>query len=116
MKKVKEYPEEVLKVIPKGYYCHGKLVSDGKGRFKESTPGCPFWFMIKDREKQENGYCVLLGKGDYEINREPHIGEWSQCDKGKVIKKWKEHYGPNNPDSSSLLWDECKECGIKLEE
>jgi len=113
--KKKEYPKEVLDVIPDGYYCHGQYVTYANSN-SETINDCPFWFKIKKRAKHENGYCVLLGKGDYELNREPNIGIWRSVDKGKVIKKWKAKYGPNNPSSSSLLWDQCKECGIKMKE
>lgn len=43
---------------------------------------CPFWAKHPDKPKQENGYCSLL-----------MIGDWEE----------KTH---------SLLWDQCKECGI----
>jgi hypothetical protein len=109
-KKIKEYPKEVLEVIPKGMYCHGELTLNSSELYLPLKI-CPFWFKINNRKKQENGYCVLLGKGDYEMNREKHIGLWTSYNKQKVVKKWKEHYGPNNPDSSSLLWDQCKEEG-----
>jgi len=42
------------------------------------------WHRISERHReQENGYCIYLGYGD-----------WQQ-------------------DETSLLWDKCKECGIK---
>jgi len=43
---------------------------------------CPFWEMRTDKREQENGYCHWLQEGDWE-------------EKG-----------------SSLLWDQCKKCGI----
>lgn len=44
---------------------------------------CPYWGCYKNLPKQENGYCTYLGNADYEC----------------------EYF--------SLLWDQCKECGIK---
>ncbi len=43
---------------------------------------CPYWEMIEHLPHQESGYCHFLEEGDYES----------------------EHL--------SLLWDQCKECGI----
>ena len=47
---------------------------------------CMYWKKISARREQEDGWCTLLGKGDVEIERET----------GGV----------------SLLWDQCKACGI----
>lgn len=44
---------------------------------------CKWWKMRKDKDKQENGYCLYLKEGDWEDKR------------------------------VSLLWDLCKECGEK---
>jgi len=57
------------KQIPKGICCYDKNK-------------CPFWSMDLSRPSQENGYCYLIGRGDWEIG------------------------------ATSLLWDQCKECGI----
>lgn len=46
---------------------------------------CPFWGMDRSRPAQENGYCALLGEGDADS------------------------------EGFSLLWDQCKECGIRDE-
>ena len=101
----KQYPKEVLKTIPKGPYCHGTIGRD---------PVCLFWFHIKGRPKQENGYCALLGKGDYELNREPHISIVTSYIEGKAQKPIKIKYDAKHPDWSSLLWDQCKECGLNM--
>jgi hypothetical protein len=45
---------------------------------------CPYWSFREDKPEQENGYCSFMGVGDWEQN------------------------GP------SLLWDQVKECGIKM--
>jgi len=46
---------------------------------------CPYWGKREDKPEQENGYCDYLEQGDWESNH---------C---------------------SLLWDQVKECGIKME-
>jgi len=46
---------------------------------------CPYWSLSKNGGYQNNGYCSYLKYGDYE------------------------------PDGCfSLLWDQCKECGINM--
>lgn len=57
-------------VIPEGCYCY-----DQNGR-------CPYHDYSGVHEKQNNGFCWFLGKGDW---------------------FW---------ESGGLLWDQCKECGI----
>lgn len=44
---------------------------------------CKFWDLNKQFPTQNNGYCHFLNRGDWQL---PSIG---------------------------LLWDQCKECGIK---
>lgn len=44
---------------------------------------CKWLKKVKNKDHQENGYCAYLKEGDWE-------------DKG-----------------TSLLWDKCKECGVK---
>lgn len=70
-----QYPE-----IPYGPYCYTTLGINGDYSLRIST--CPYWSIREGREEQENGYCKLLGLGD-----------------------WMEH-------GTSLLWDQVKECGI----
>ena len=52
--------------------------------------GCIFWERIPDREPMEDGWCLYLNKGDLEFYEEDN---WL-----------------------SLLWDQCKECGINDED
>lgn len=107
----KKYPKEVLDKIPKGLYCHGDFVVNKKNPSVYSTPYmCPFWFSVEGKGKQENGYCVLLGKGDWDLNSEV---QWVPLKGGKEGKfqSAKEIRLP-----MSLLWDQCKECGLKEEE
>ena len=70
MKNKTTYPKEVLAVIPKGDYCHGKLTKGKDGKYT-STGDCPFWFKVKNRYTKgmprHDAFCVLLGKGDKEI-------------------------------------------------
>ena len=44
---------------------------------------CPFWGISHNHEHQENGICSFMGWGDWQM------------------------------EATSLLWDQCKECGIK---
>lgn len=46
---------------------------------------CPHWKLIYGMPYQMNGYCKFLNKGD-----------WYPSEKG----------------GTSLLWDQCKECGV----
>ena len=48
---------------------------------------CPFWDTFPSMPEQQNGYCHLLKTGDWE-----------------------------EETAVSLLWDQCKECGINPEE
>jgi len=87
-------------VIPKGDYCYG------------NNGICPYWSTNPDQHEMENGYCSYIEKGDWELNDE---------------KKWKTAYrdGRTVADSEcksahelgmfmSLLWDQCKECGVNI--
>lgn len=103
------------KYIPDGMYCYDKEV-------------CPFWDSKPgEYPKQEDGYCHYLGKSDWDINHEheddivivhSHKGD-------EIGKPLKEIYGDPGIDSvsgkqihfpSSLIWDQCKECGINYED
>jgi hypothetical protein len=45
---------------------------------------CPYWRKIENKPEQADGYCIFLEKGDFQEN------------------------------GTSLLWDQCKECGKNL--
>ena len=90
------------RLIPKGLYCYSK-----KGT-------CPYWSRKRNLPEQENGYCSYLGQSDWDINREEKIVIQTTYKKGKKIEK-EIKCGPDNPSGLSLLWDQCKECGIKSE-
>jgi len=47
---------------------------------------CPFWSKEPNYPEQMNGYCDFLKKGDWMDN------------------------------GTSLLWDQCKECGVNVDE
>ncbi len=94
--------EKDRKVIPKGLYCY--TMSDTGDNV------CPYWKSDKRHHKYENGYCSYLEKGDWDLNKEPGI-EWMEF-RGKRVN----YNPPKSPAElglmDSLLWDQCKECGI----
>ena len=53
---------------------------------------CPYWSLDPDLPYQRNGRCAFLKRSDSDVT------------------------SPNLPDklqsASSLLWDQCKECGV----
>lgn len=85
-------------VIPKGYYCY-----DEKGV-------CPYWSIRKDKPEQMNGFCSFIKKGDWELGPRAHPEiRWTRGGKPmseEVSRKLSETIG-------GILWDQCKECGIK---
>lgn len=78
-------------LIPSGPYCYtpveGPCAENG---WVFRIKLCPFWQYREDiaelHGEQTAGYCSYLRKGD-----------WAE-------------------DGTFLLWDQCKECGVKLEE
>lgn len=91
--------------IPEGFYCYTYE--------KDQYVPCPFYSKIKERPEQENGYCSYLGKGDWNINESyPPLMEIIRMRKDRTSEKVmvpKETLLP-----LSLLWDGCKECGVKF--
>lgn len=85
------------KLIPKGLYCY-----DGRGT-------CPFWSIVEYKPEMFNGYCSYLRKGDWDLNKEAEI--WD-AKTNKIIKR----KGEKSETPWSLLWDQCKECGINMED
>ena len=74
-------PNEIkfdVSLIPSGPYCYS--YQDGV------RVTCPYWMKNPTRAEYENGYCVFLGRGDWQT------------------------------DNLSLLWDQCKECGINWDD
>ena len=83
-------------VVPHGMYCYTRVPDPERDAQRAATgepfiPGryvpCPYYEIRTDRPEQENGYCRLLGKGD-----------WMPADEGGTM----------------LLWDGCKECGVNM--
>lgn len=85
--------------IPKGQYCYSRL-KNGKLQI------CPYWSQRLEKPYQQNGYCSFLKKGDWDINLE---AEMADVKTGKVVKQ----RGTQPDFPIGLLWDMCKECGIK---
>jgi hypothetical protein len=96
--------------IPKGFYCYTR--KNGK------TIDCPYYRVIQERSKRLNGWCDFLGKGDLELalERAKHAWEMKTRQKdgtyktGLIPKVFKALMVKNG--DFSLLWDQCKECGI----
>ena len=82
--------------IPRGDYCYKR---------RRSKP-CLYWDYIEELSEQESGYCYYLRYGDKDINNdEDRI--FKNVKTGEKIK------APDMPIGVGLLWDQCKECGIK---
>lgn len=102
------------KYIPQGLYCYHHEV-------------CPFWDSKEgEYPPQEDGYCHYLAKSDWEINEEskniPMIMTTQNVSKETTMA---EIHGDDDIDSvsgkvthfpMSLLWDQCKECGINMDD
>ena len=108
MKKLKA--EKGESVIPEGMYCHGKIEqdkNDPKGMRLIVHDRCPYWDIDESKPHQYNGFCWFLEKGDWELEEEKSFRNEQT---GKIEK------GSDLPFPTSLLWDACKECGIKIDE
>lgn len=86
-------------VIPNGPYCY---IYDENHKYKP----CPYHRFLNDRPSQYNGWCDFLEKGDLELMKE---NVYTNEDTGEKIN------GDELPFPTSLLWDQCKECGINDE-
>lgn len=83
-------------VIPKGPYCY---TYDTDGKY---CP-CPYYDTVESAPEQYNGYCHYLEKGDLDLEQEMVLTDMKTGEKTK---------GCNLPFPVSLLWDQCKMCGI----
>jgi len=96
-------------IIPKGDYCYTslevKIRDDGLPVRKVKT--CPFWDKNDEKHYQEAGYCHLLGRGDWEMN---DVKEYVNDKTGE--KQTANEIGL----PLSLLWDQCKECGLNYDD
>lgn len=79
-----ECREKVLAEIPVGFYCYERLGEDASITTGFKIRPCPFWSKREGKPEQQDGYCSLLGAGD-----------WEQ-------------------DGLSLLWDQVKECNENI--
>jgi hypothetical protein len=81
--------EKDKSIIPYGDYCYIWEI-EPKIAPVVFRPGkikcCPYWSRNLDKPEQEDGYCAYLEKGDWDL-------------------------GP-----CSLLWDQCKECGVNWDD
>ena len=99
--------------IPRGSYCYKfvKMTYDEELKLPvRITKKCPYWKRIEDLHYQENGYCKYLGRGDYERNNSDEIFQEIDPKTNTVKQEWK---ASEMPIPIGLLWDQCKECGIK---
>lgn len=105
------------KYIPYGQYCYDFY----------NNQICPFWDSKPTQyPKQEDGYCYFLGKSDWTLNEESnksakivysHAGSIDDMmvtdledDDIDPISGKKYHF------PMSLLWDQCKECEINMQD
>lgn len=91
---------------------------------------CPFWDSKKgEYPDQEDGYCHYLGKSDWDINEErQHTSYVVSFSKNKELEGksvYEVFDGPLEIDpisgktmhfGMSLLWDQCKECGVNTDD
>lgn len=92
-------------VIPQGVYCYTYLEDGG-------YYVCPYWSKLKDGEEQADGYCAYLGMSDIDIGKAAF-----ESDEVVVSQEGKELNKEDVPDFifTGLLWDQCKECGINID-
>ena len=78
-------------VIPRGPYCYD---DDGV---------CPYWSIKDELPNQYNGYCAYLEQSDVDLCCDMELENMRT---GEVER------GCDVPFPVSLLWDQCKMCGI----
>jgi hypothetical protein len=66
-------PQTKEELIPQGLYCY-----DENGK-------CPFWWKDIDKPEQENGYCLYMKKGDWDLGGGLL---WDQCKECGVNEAW----------------------------
>jgi len=109
------------KYIPYGYYCYEN---------NRNEP-CPFWeSKVGEYPHHEDGFCHYLGKSDWDLNEESTgqkiIFVHEDMDQSVVGQTMEEVFGDDeeiDPVSgkkihftSSLIWDQVKECEINMDE
>ena len=91
--------EKDTSVIPQGPYCY---TYDEDGTYRP----CPYYDTVDGAPEQYDGYCHYLEKGDLDLEQEMEL---TDMETGETTK------GSDLPFPVSLLWDQCKECGINDE-
>jgi len=87
--------------IPHGFYCY------------DENGVCPYWRRMEGREEQEDGWCDYLEMGDIEISEDTdRIWHTGCADNEKQVA----HKDIPRHIRMGLLWDQCKECGININE
>jgi hypothetical protein len=87
-----------ISIIPNGPYCYGVSRKDT----------CPYWSIKDDLPHQYNGYCSYLEQSDVDITLS--MKPLTNLCNGEKVK------AVDLPFPVSLLWDQCKECGINDED
>ena len=108
--------------IPDGDYCYKSTGIQGineDGLPYRKVENCPFWDVDIDMPYQENGYCHLLKQGDWDMNLDSldtTIVDYCPDHPELVGKTYRELITMDDCPiplfSTSLLWDQCKECGV----
>ena len=106
--------------IPDGPYCHGKLIQRDDGLGCDKINPCPYWknrkfhwwdliWFLWRKRGYLNIYKGLYGADTYwDMLKKMHERENKY---GVYVCKYI-HYR-DTYQGESLLWDECKSCGIK---
>ena len=108
------------KYIPFGHYCY---------EANRNEP-CPFWESKKgEYPHQEDGYCHHMGVSDWDLNEDCGNSKIVYCldDETMVGKNIDELMEDEDEEidpisgkkvhfTSSLMWDQVKECGINMRE
>lgn len=104
---IKEKAKHPEKYIPKNtLYC-----------YNDDMSRCPFWDYAENRGEQNYGVCHYLNTTDYEQNKimnNSDDGCWIEPgeDGYHIIPGTTAEIFGDEQFTHSLLWDECKECGI----
>ena len=102
------------KYIPFGYYCYEN----------SRNVTCPFWDMKQGvYPPHEDGYCYYLNASDWDLNEQAGARKVIYINDSSAIPGYLEDTNDIDPISgkkthftSSLIWDQVKECGINMEE
>jgi hypothetical protein len=96
------------KLIPVGYYCYTNIPGfTGRNPPRPGIKRCPYWKYIS----KYNAYCGYLGKDDIAIASKKTFTVKYSKNKNEIGMKLSDM----PPElGASLLWDQCKECNIKI--